>query len=46
MMIGRPRRCWIRVMMVVQVPVREAINMGIDEEMARDPKVYVMGKAR
>jgi len=29
---------------VVQVPVREAICQGIDEEMARDPAVYVMGE--
>lgn len=27
----------------VQVPVREAINQAIDEEMARDPNVYCIG---
>lgn len=26
-----------------QVPVREAINQAIDEEMARDEKVFIMG---
>ena len=27
----------------VQIPIREAINQAIDEEMARDEKVFVMG---
>jgi len=27
-----------------QVTVRDAINQAIDEEMARDEKVFVMGK--
>ena len=31
-------------MATINVPVREAINMGIDEEMARDEKVFVMGE--
>jgi pyruvate/2-oxoglutarate/acetoin dehydrogenase E1 component len=26
------------------MPVREAINQAIDEEMARDEKVFVIGK--
>lgn len=28
----------------VQVPVREAINQAIDEEMARDPNVFCLGE--
>ena len=28
----------------IQVPVREAINMAIDEEMARDEKVFIIGR--
>ena len=31
-------------MATIDVPVREAINQGIDEEMARDEKVFVMGE--
>jgi len=31
-------------MATIDVPVREAINMGIDEEMALDDKVFVMGE--
>lgn len=28
----------------MQVPVREAINQAIDEEMARDPNVFCLGE--
>jgi pyruvate dehydrogenase E1 component beta subunit len=28
----------------LQVPVREAINMAMDEEMARDEKVFLLGE--
>ena len=31
-------------MATIQVPIREAINMAIDEEMARDEKVFVIGE--
>lgn len=31
-------------MATIQVPIREAINMAIDEEMARDERVFVIGK--
>ena len=31
-------------MATIDVPVREAINMAIDEEMARDERVFVMGE--
>ena len=31
-------------MATVDVPVREAINMGIDEEMERDERVFCMGE--
>ena len=31
-------------MATVDVPVREAINQAIDEEMARDEKVFIMGE--
>lgn len=34
----------IRSMATQEVPVREAINQAIDEEMARDEKVFVMGE--
>ena len=27
----------------IEMPVREAINQAIDEEMARDEKVFVIG---
>lgn len=30
-------------MATIQVPIREAINMAIDEEMGRDERVYVIG---
>lgn len=33
-----------RNMATIDVPVREAINQAIDEEMARDERVFVMGK--
>jgi len=33
-----------RAMATVDVPVREAINQAIDEEMARDEKVFIMGE--
>lgn len=33
-----------RGMATIQVPIREAINMAIDEEMARDEKVFIIGK--
>jgi pyruvate dehydrogenase E1 component beta subunit len=33
-----------RGMATIDVPVREAINQAIDEEMARDDKVFVMGE--
>jgi hypothetical protein len=36
----------VRGMATIDVPVREAINMGIDEEMARDDKVFIMGASR
>ena len=28
----------------IQIPIREAINQAIDEEMARDENVFVLGK--
>jgi len=28
----------------IQVSVREALNMAIDEELAHDPKVFIMGE--
>jgi pyruvate dehydrogenase E1 component beta subunit len=31
-------------MATIDVPVREAINQAIDEEMARDEKVFVIGE--
>eukprot|EP00605_Chrysophyceae_sp_TOSAG23-4_P000118 GSChrysophyteH1.ASY1.ANO1.129.1 assembled CDS len=31
-------------MATIDVPVREAINMAIDEEMSRDDRVFVMGE--
>lgn len=31
-------------LIVAQVTVREAINQAIDEEMARDPQVIVLGE--
>jgi len=31
-------------MATIQVPIREAINMAIDEEMARDERVFIMGE--
>ncbi len=33
-----------RTMATIEMPVREAINQAIDEEMARDEKVFVMGE--
>ena len=33
-------------MLHTQVPVREAINQAIDEEMARDPNVFILGAWR
>jgi hypothetical protein len=33
-----------RGMATIQVPIREAINMAIDEEMARDEKVFIIGE--
>lgn len=37
-----PRSC--RTMATIQQTVREAINAGIDEEMARDEKVFLLGE--
>lgn len=31
-------------MATIEMPVREAINQAIDEEMARDEKVFIMGE--
>lgn len=31
-------------MATIQVPIREAINMAIDEEMSRDEKVFIIGE--
>ena len=31
-------------MATIQVPIREAINMAIDEEMARDEREFIMGE--
>jgi len=31
-------------MATIEMPVREAINQGIDEEMARDEKVFIIGE--
>ena len=33
-----------RTMATVDVTVREAINQGIDEEMERDEKVFILGE--
>lgn len=33
-----------RKMATIDLPVREAINQAIDEEMARDDRVFVMGE--
>lgn len=33
-----------RQMATIEVPVREALNMAIDEEMARDDRVFLMGE--
>lgn len=30
-------------MATIEVPIREAINMAIDEEMARDENVFLIG---
>lgn len=30
-------------MATIDVPIREAINMAIDEEMARDENVFLIG---
>lgn len=32
------------LLFLIQVPVREAINQAIDEEMARDPNVFCLGE--
>ena len=32
-----------KLMGTIEIPVREAINQAIDEEMARDEKVFVIG---
>jgi pyruvate dehydrogenase E1 component beta subunit len=31
-------------MATIEVPIREAINQAIDEEMARDDKVFIIGE--
>jgi hypothetical protein len=36
-------RATARHMATIEVPVREALNMAIDEEMARDERVFLMG---
>lgn len=36
----QPARC----MATIEMPVREAINQGIDEEMARDERVFLIGE--
>lgn len=41
---GAPLIQPIRGMATIDVPVREAINMGIDEEMARDEDVFLLGE--
>ena len=33
----------MRSMATIQVPIREAINSAIDEEMAREEKVFLIG---
>ena len=33
-----------RWLATIDIPVREAINQAIDEEMARDEKVFVLGE--
>ncbi|KAL7560857.1 hypothetical protein ACA910_013335 [Epithemia clementina (nom. ined.)] len=38
------QRPLIRTMATVDVFVRDAINQGIDEEMARDPSVFIIGE--
>jgi len=38
------RNQFSRNMATIDVPVREAINQGIDEEMERDEKVFIMGE--
>jgi len=37
-------RTMTRSMATIEMTVREAINQGIDEEMARDPSVFIMGE--
>jgi len=37
-------RTGFRSLATIDVPIREAINQAIDEEMARDEKVFVMGE--
>lgn len=32
------------VLVLIQVAVREAINQGLDEEMGRDERVFLMGE--
>ena len=41
---SRPTQHLIRGMATIDVPVREAINQAIDEEMARDEKVFIIGE--
>jgi pyruvate/2-oxoglutarate/acetoin dehydrogenase E1 component len=31
-------------MATIDVPIREAINMALDEEMARDENVFIIGE--
>jgi len=42
--IKRSAQKWVRGMASIDVPVREAICQGIDEEMAADSKVFLIGE--
>ena len=44
MMPARVSQPVVRSMATIDMPVREAINQGIDEEMARDDKVFIIGE--
>ena len=39
-----PPQPFTRTFATIEVPVREALNQAIDEEMERDDAVYIMGE--
>ena len=42
--IACPPQPFTRTFATIEVPVREALNQAIDEEMERDDAVYIMGE--